>query len=70
MKPCYYLFHRWGKWEPYQRAIQRRVPNSSVEGVFFSVHYKEDSPWFDDVENRQKRRCERCGLTQDEEIEL
>lgn len=49
-----FLFHKWGKWEQYEKRIVTYV-------------YKTQEK-FDSSEQRQRRICEKCGKMQDEKI--
>jgi len=60
MRCCWLFLHRWSKWEPYKwQGEQFSVSN--LTGI------RMDS--YEVTEDRQKRHCERCGLTQDRMIE-
>lgn len=60
MMPCF-MFHDWGKWKAY-------TWKGRIKAIGILAKY--GSPDWDDVTvERQKRECERCGLTQDIEVE-
>jgi hypothetical protein len=70
MKPCYVFFHRWGKWEEYERVIDRLVPVDVARNGFDTVRTYGGVPTFKTcIQPWQKRHCERCGLVQHRQID-
>jgi len=49
------IFHRWGKWQQYDRELPERVL-SGQWGLKAAV------------EHRQKKKCEKCGIVKDARI--
>lgn len=52
-----WLFHEWTKWEVYLHEFTATPRWGKCAGQMFNC-----------VENRQRRRCEKCGKAQDVEI--
>ena len=50
-----WLFHRWGKWEPFEVFVPGR--KISTRWALMAA-----------IDHRQKRTCLRCGKVQDELI--
>jgi hypothetical protein len=72
MKPCYIFFHRWGKWEEYERVVDRLVPTDVMRetGISKIIRSYGPVPTFKTcVQPWQKRQCERCGLAQHRQID-
>ena len=61
MKLPHWLRCRWSKWEPY--TAEFTVKARMLAGVTFT----EPEP-YDVTEEREKRRCDICGTTQDRRI--
>jgi len=47
-------WHKWSKWETYKCEMNRYI-------------YRTDKT-FTYMETRQRRKCEKCGYTQDKEV--
>lgn len=58
MSNCLWIFHRWGVWREYQHKATR-ILNAEYSALRSEVPF---------VEVRQKRRCLRCGFTQDRHV--
>ena len=53
-------WHKWGKWEEYNQNM------TVIPGILSPKEIRGKEYSF--IENRQKRKCEKCGKTQDEEV--
>ena len=61
MRPPHWLRCRWSKWEPYTAEFTERAY------VAMGVTFTHPEP-LDLSEERERRRCETCGATQDRGI--
>ena len=52
VKTCW--FHKWGRWELFNRKITY-------------VHLTTSNP-YDSIETWQRRRCIKCGYSQEDEV--
>lgn len=57
---CFFL-HRWSLWEPYLWRGVTYEGNALLQGMYEPIPVEV-------TENREKRRCERCGKSQDRRV--
>jgi len=55
-----FCWHKWSKWQEYERPFKWMPGSEKPPAV--------QGKWFDIVDHRQKRSCEKCGKIQDELI--
>ena len=53
-KETCFLFHDWGKWEQYEE-----------KGIMLVSLYIDQKKEYKYTDQRQKRKCKRCGTVQD-----